>query len=57
MTGGYIPVYVSDIIAILVLPHFRKGHTSPFKSRMVFSGEDVLGEAAGFYVDLSDFPE
>ena len=43
MAGCYIPIDIPDIISKLIFPNFGKGHTSPFKSRMVLPRKDITG--------------
>ena len=50
-----VPVNVAYVVAILIFAHFREHHSPPFEGGMIFSGEDVLRQPAGFYFNSSDF--
>ena len=50
----HVPVYTSDIVAKLVFPHFRKGHTLALEGSVVLAGEDVLGKTAALDFYPSD---
>jgi hypothetical protein len=44
----YIPVNVSYVITVLILPDLAESHSSPFKGRMILSCEDLVGQIPGF---------
>ena len=48
----YIPVDISHVIAILVLPYLGKGHASSLEGRMVLTCKDVLAQSASLNLDL-----
>jgi hypothetical protein len=52
--GRDVPVDVPHVVARTVLPHFGKRHAPPAESRMVLSGEDLVGKTAGLDLDLAD---
>ena len=54
-TSSHIPVNRPDIIAVLIFTHFGKGHTTTFKSRMVFACKDILRQTASLYLNFSYF--
>ncbi len=53
-SGGNVPFYVADIVAVLIFTHFAEGHTTPLEGRVVLSGKDVRGETAGLDFYLAD---
>ena len=52
-SGGNIPVNAPDVIAILILSHFAKGHASTLKFRMVFSPKNMIRQSSGLYFNGS----
>ena len=54
-TGGHIPVDVSHVVAILVLPHLGEGHTPALEGRVILACKDILAETASLYLDLAYF--
>ena len=55
VAGGYIPVDIADIIAVLICAHLRERHAATFESRMIFASKDVLGKSACLYFNLANF--
>ena len=54
IAGGHVPVYIADIVSVLILAHFAKRHTAPFERRMVLSGKYIAGQAASLYLNPSN---
>ena len=52
--GGYVPVHAAYVVAPLVLTHFAEGHTASLECGMVLSGEDLVTQRLGLYLDLPD---
>lgn len=54
-TGGNVPVYKPDIIAMLVFAHFFEQHASALESAVIFTCKQVAGELLAFDLQLADF--
>ncbi|CAI8307438.1 MAG: Uncharacterised protein [Bacteroidota bacterium] len=50
-----IPIYGTDIVAILVLTHLAKGHTTTFKGTLIFPPKNMIAQSAGFNLNLPNF--
>ncbi|OPZ51749.1 MAG: hypothetical protein BWY89_02071 [Bacteroidetes bacterium ADurb.BinA012] len=44
--GGYIPVYVADVITNLVFAHLAEGHSPATESTVIFTCKDLAGQPA-----------
>ena len=53
-TCCHIPIYVANIVSVLVFSHFRESHTTPFEGRMIFTGKNIVGQSSRFNFDLTD---
>ena len=53
-TRGDVPLDVTDVVAILVLPHLAEGHTASFEGRVVLPRKDIAGESTGLDFNLAD---
>lgn len=52
-----VPVDVAHVVAILVFADFAESHAPALEGRVVFAGEDMVGEAAGLDLDLAHPPQ
>src|SRR5690606_6325200 len=43
VASRHIPVNVSYVVSKLVLAYFAKGHSAPFKCRVVLSAKNMIG--------------
>ncbi len=50
-----IPVDISDVIAVLVFPYFAESHAATLERTVILSGENLVGQASGFDLNLADF--
>ena len=55
--SGHIPVHASHVVAIAVLTHLAECHSPSLEGRMVFSGENLVRQGLGLYLDFADFFE
>ena len=53
-TCRHIPIYVANIVSVLVFPHFRESHTTPFEGRVIFAGKNIVRQPSRFNFDLTD---
>jgi len=53
--GCNVPVYIPDVISVLIFPDFTERHASPLKNAVVLSRKDLVGQSPAFDLNFSDF--
>ena len=52
-----VPVHGTDVVAPMVLTHLAERHTASLERRMVFPGEDLVGQGLGPDLYLADLAQ